>query len=322
MSAAPQRDAWQRVDGVLLLDKPLGSSSSAALQAARAIYRAAKAGHSGTLDPLATGLLPCLFGEATKFGGALLDADKTYWARVELGATTSTGDSEGEVLERRPVSVSRTDVDRVINGFLGPIAQVPPMHSALKRGGRPLYAYARAGQSVARAPRTVVIHELTVDTFRNEHLEVIVRCSKGTYIRVLAEKIGLALGCGAHLAALRRKAVGSFSVTDAITLDELRQLSPAARAAMLQSIDAPLADLPAVHLDELNATRFGHGRAVGGGEGKTGSVRVYYAHSGMFLGVAEASHDGLLHPRRLARTDSMPAREQTSSTPRKSCEGL
>ena len=170
MNAAPERRAWRPVDGVLLLDKPLGWSSRAALQAARSIYGAAKAGHGGTLDPLASGVLPCLFGEATKFGGALLHADKTYRARVALGATTSTGDSEGGVLERRPVSVTRTDVDRVIKGLVGPITQVPPMYSALKHEGRPLYAYARAGESVARAPRTVVIHELTVEAFDGEYL--------------------------------------------------------------------------------------------------------------------------------------------------------
>jgi tRNA pseudouridine55 synthase len=299
MNVLRLRHTWQRVDGVLLLDKPLGWSSSAALQAARRLYCAAKAGHSGTLDPLATGLLPCLFGEATKFGGALLHADKTYHARVALGSTTSTGDAEGKVLERRPVSVSRTDVDRVIGGLLGPMTQFPPMHSALKHAGRPLYAYARSGQSIPRAPRAVVIHELTVAAFGGDYLELTIRCSKGTYIRVLAEDIGCALGCGAHVAALRRTAVGGFSVADAVTLDELEELSPTARTAALRPIDAPLADLPVVHLDEVGSAHFGQGRAVRVEEAKTGSVRVY-AENGLFLGVAEALPDGLLHPRRVA----------------------
>jgi tRNA pseudouridine55 synthase len=223
------RVQWRPVDGVLLLDKAAGVTSNAALQGVRRLYRAAKAGHTGTLDPLATGLLPVLFGEATKFGRELLDADKTYAAEIALGASTTTGDAEGDVVERRPVTSTRADIDRVLAGFRGEGAQVPPMYSALKRDGRPLYDYARAGKSVERAARPITIHELTLDAAAGDRLAVTVRCSKGTYIRVLAEDIGRSLGCGAHLARLRRLAIGPFSVAEAATAEGLAALDPVAR---------------------------------------------------------------------------------------------
>ncbi len=209
---ARQRGARRAVHGVLLLDKPAGSSSNAALREAQRLYGAAKAGHTGTLDPLATGLLPACFGEATQFSHLLLDSDKAYRASMRLGMTTSTGDLEGAVTSRAPVTVSREDVAAAARRFVGEIMQVPPMYSAIKQGGEPLYRLARAGLDVPRAPRAVVIRELAVLAMAGAEVELAVTCSKGTYIRVLAEDIGRALGCGACLAALRRTGVGGFAL--------------------------------------------------------------------------------------------------------------
>jgi tRNA pseudouridine55 synthase len=292
------RAAWRRVDGVLLLDKPLGLTSNAALQSVRRLYGAAKAGHGGTLDPLATGLLPILFGEATKFGGALLDADKTYEALIALGVTTATGDAEGSVIERRNVAATELAVKDVLSRFQGAIAQTPPMYSALKRDGRPLYAYARAGQSIERLPRTVTIHELRLNAFELGHVDITVRCSKGTYIRTLAEDIGQALGCGAHLAALRRTAIGAFGLADARKLEELESSEPEGRDARLRPVDVLLAELPAVRLDAGAAGRFVQGQPVEVGGIRGGKARVYEdgAH---FLGIGEVNDSGQLRPLRL-----------------------
>ena len=204
-------------------------TSNSALQAARRLYSAAKAGHTGTLDPLATGLLPLCFGEATKFSADLLDADKTYEADVRFGVVTDTGDSEGQVLETRAADVSVAALEAVLVGFRGPIRQVPPMYSALKRDGQPLYKLARQGVEVEREARDVVIHALELLTCDVDRCRLRVRCSKGTYIRTLAEDIGRVLGCGAHLTALRRTAVGDLSVVDALSLDALTALDDVAR---------------------------------------------------------------------------------------------
>ncbi len=297
MSAGRARAAWRPIDGVLLLDKPPGLSSNAALQVARRLYRAEKAGHSGTLDPLATGLLACLFGEATKFGAELLDAAKTYAAEIALGVTTTTGDAEGAVVERRPVALDAAEVERVLGRFRGPISQVPPAYSALKRNGRPLYAYARAGARVERTPRAVTIHALALDRFGGDRLAVTVRCSKGTYVRTLAEDLGRELGCGAHLAALRRTAVGRFALVDALGLPALEALDPEARDARLRPVDALVGHFPAQALAPPEAARFQRGQAVAAPPAATGRVRVYGA-GGAFIGVGEAL-GGALRPRRL-----------------------
>ena len=306
MDGARERLPRRRVDGLLLLDKATGVTSNAALQAARRLYRAAKAGHTGTLDPLATGLLPVLFGEATKFGGELLDADKTYTAGIALGVTTTTGDAEGEAIERRPVAATRAEVERVLAGFRGESVQVPPMYSALKRDGRPLYEYARAGQSVPRAPRAIRIHALTLDALEGASLSVTVRCSKGTYIRVLAEDIGRVLGCGAHLARLRRLAIGPFSIADATTIDALEALGTDARDARLLPLDALVGHLPPIALGETAARRFEQGQSTECPGVEPGRARVY-GPGGAFLGVGAAGSDGRLQPRRLMRTDGPPA---------------
>jgi tRNA pseudouridine55 synthase len=306
MNSGRERLARRRVDGLLLLDKAAGLTSNAALQAARRLYRAAKAGHTGTLDPLATGLLPVLFGEATKFGGELLDADKTYAAEIALGATTTTGDAEGEVVERHPVRAARAEVERVLAGFRGEGVQVPPMYSALKRDGRPLYEYARAGQSVERSSRPIRIHELTLDALEGASLSITVRCSKGTYIRVLAEDIGQTLGCGAHLARLRRLAIGPFSLASAVTIEALEALDAEARDARLLPLDALIGHLPAIALGEVAARGFARGQSTDCPGFEPGHARVYRV-GGAFLGIGTVGPDGRLQPRRLLRTDDAPA---------------
>ena len=303
MNSGPRpKRSWQRVDGVLLLDKAVGMTSNSALQSARRLFSAAKAGHTGTLDPLATGLLPLCFGEATKFSADLLDADKTYEAQLLFGITTDTGDAQGAVLLERPVCFARSDLDAALQRFLGPISQVPPMYSALKRDGKPLYQLARQGIEVAREARAVTIHELTLLEFSGDCCRLRVACSKGTYIRTLAEDLGELLGCGAHLTALRRVAVGPLQIADAVSLDQLIELPEAQRASQLLPPDALLQTLPAVHLDDESARRFMHGNLVPIPPGDdspvgAGKLRVYGA--GRLLGLGEADGEGLVKPRRL-----------------------
>jgi tRNA pseudouridine55 synthase len=286
----------RRIDGVLLLDKPTGLSSNAALQRAKRLYHADKAGHTGTLDPLATGLLPICFGDATKFAHALLDADKTYVAVVRLGATTTTGDAEGEVVATHPVNASAQEVETVLRRFLGRIAQVPPRYAALKRDGRRYYEYARQGVEIERHPRTVEIRALELLAWRANEFELCVRCGKGTYIRALAEDIGAALGCGAHLRALTRTACGEFGPADALALDELQQRSPAERDAALLPVDALVSALARLDLDGYAAHRLANGQAVEQAGVGDGMVRVYA--QGIFAGVATVTA-GVLRARRL-----------------------
>ena len=294
--------SWQRVDGVLLLDKPGGLSSNTALQRARRVFSAAKAGHTGTLDPMATGLLPICFGEATKFSADLLDADKTYEADLLFGVKTDTADAEGEVILRRPVAFSRADLDAAVLRFLGPIRQVPPMYSAIKRDGQPLYKLARQGIEVERAAREITIYRLDVLEHDGDRARLSVRCSKGTYIRTLAEDIGELLGCGAHLTALRRTAVGDLHIADAVALERLQELSEESRAHCLLPPDSLVQTLPAVHLEVEAMSRFMHGNPVKPDDpavlqGLSGKCRVY--GEDRLLGLAEIDPDGWVHPRRL-----------------------
>mgnify|MGYP006197173141 FL=1 len=261
MTAAPRTRVQRRpVHGVLLLDKPLGLSSNQALQKAKWLLRAEKAGHTGTLDPLATGVLPLCFGAATKFSQLHLDADKTYETTVRLGLKTSTGDAEGDVIETRPVTCTAGQVVEVLDRFMGPIAQVPPMHSALKKDGKPLYEYARDGQTVEREARQVVIHDLDLLDMQLDgdapSLQLRVRCSKGTYIRTLGEDIGEALGCGGHLTMLRRTATGPFDATQCITLDALASETEDQRLAHLAPVQVLLEGHVPVTLDADNAGRY------------------------------------------------------------------
>jgi len=292
--SAPRR----RVDGVLLLDKPTGITSNAALQKARWLFNAAKAGHTGTLDPLATGLLPLCFGEATKFAGELLDADKAYRATLKLGITTDTADAEGRVLATRPVAVTEQQWRVAMADFCGEIDQVPPMHSALKRDGKPLYEYARQGIELPRKARRISINRLELVSLSDDEAVIEVDCSKGTYVRTLVADIGEQLGCGAHLTALRRTRIGSLDLSRAITLTELEALTFEARDARLSAADALLEAIPAATFDALEASRILHGQGIRRA-GMAGQRYRLYGVDGSFLGLGELSPDGWLNPRRL-----------------------
>lgn len=296
------KKTWKQVDGVLLLDKASGMTSNDALQKARRLFSAAKGGHTGTLDPMATGLLPLCFGEATKFSADLLDADKTYEADVKLGITTDTGDAEGQVLTNAAVTTSIADVERLLPRFTGPIKQIPPMHSALKRDGRPLYELARQGIEVEREARDVTIHALDMLGLEGDVLRLRVSCSKGTYIRVLAADIGQALGCGAHLTALRRTRVGDLVLERSVTLSQLELQDEVQRGTHLLPVDALLQSLPAVHLAADEANRFSHGNPVTLPTGLLGKIRVYA--EGRLLGVGEPGPGSLLWPKRLVQLAS------------------
>ncbi|MBB1633800.1 tRNA pseudouridine(55) synthase TruB [Cupriavidus sp. UME77] len=306
----PPRQPRREVHGVLLLDKPLGLSSNDALVRAKRMLRALKAGHTGTLDPLATGLLPLCFGEATKFSQDLLEADKTYEATVRLGLKTATGDAEGEVIAERAVTCDIAALRAAMLRFAGEIEQVPPMHSALKKDGRPLYEYARAGQTVERAARRVTIHEITLLDCGLPQVPAFsmrVTCSKGTYIRTLAEDIGEALGCGAHLTGLRRTAVGDLSLEGAVTLEQIEQRSDEERPGMLAPVDALLQRCAAVTLDEAAMARFLQGQRIAQRDLPAGVAlaedelaSVYGGEPRRLLGVARM-REGALRPERLVK---------------------
>lgn len=247
------------VHGVLLLDKPKGLSSNDALQKVKWLFKAEKAGHTGTLDPLATGLLPLCFGAATKFSQLHLDADKRYEAVVALGVKTTTGDAEGDVLERRDVNASDELLQSVLQSFIGDIKQIPPMHSALKKDGKALYEYARAGIDVERIARNVKIHALSGELIAYNAIKMIVKCSKGTYIRTLGEDIGEKLGCGAHLSSLRRIGTGGFDVNQCVTLEALEAMTEDERLACLLPVESLLEGHARVRLDAENAARFLNG---------------------------------------------------------------
>lgn len=280
-------------------------SSNAALQKARWLFNAEKAGHTGTLDPLATGLLPLCFGEATKFSGELLDAGKSYLATVRLGVVTDTADAEGKVLETRPVSATEADLDAVLPRFSGEIEQVPPMHSALKRDGVPLYELARKGIEVERAPRRVTIHDLQASAWSGDRFDLAVDCSKGTYVRTLAADIGAALGCGAHLAALRRTRVGMLDLARAVTLEAIEAIPAGERDRLLLAPDALLADLPAAELNAPEAARMLHGQPVRWNDASPCRYRLYGPAG--FIGLGEAVPDGWLQPKRLIADGGKPA---------------
>lgn len=294
------KSARQPIDGVLLLNKPVGITSNAALQKAKWLLNAKKAGHTGTLDPFADGLLPLCFGEATKFSAYLLEADKHYRAVMQLGVTTTTGDPEGEILSTCEVDVSRDDILAVLPRFMGEIEQIPPMHSALKHQGRPLYEYARAGIEIERPARKVTIRSLELTECAPPRVVLDVQSTAGTYIRTLAQDIGAALGCGAHLTALKRTAAGGFSLQQAHTLTELEALEPGDRQSLLQPADYLVAHLPALYLDEPDAASLCQGRTVGHSAADSGLMRVYTA-TNRFLGLADADA-GQLVPRRLINT--------------------
>lgn len=301
-----RRPRGRNVDGILLLDKPLGMTSNAALQAVKRLFRAAKAGHTGNLDPLATGLLPICLGEATKISGFLLDSDKTYLGTIRLGITTRTADAEGEVLETRPVpALDEAQVNEVLARFTGEIRQVPPMHSAVKVNGKPLYKLAHQGLEIEREARTVTIHALKLLRLEGDELDIELRCSKGTYVRTLAEEIGEALGCGAHLSALRRTGSGPFDVEQAITLDELERLAEEggleALDARLLPIEQALSDWPVISLTPNSAHYVQQGQPVQVPRAPTSGWVRLQREDGRFLGVGHILEDGRVAPKRLIR---------------------
>lgn len=326
MDAPRTRVVRRPVHGVLLIDKPLGITSNQALQKAKWLLRAEKAGHTGTLDPLASGVLPLCFGAATKFSQLQLEAAKTYEAVALLGVTTTTGDAEGEVLERRAVDPAQLTPERlaaVQQQFTGPIRQVPPMHSALKKDGKALYEYARAGIAVERAPRDVVIHALelalTHDSQARQAIKMIVTCSKGTYIRTLGEDIGAALGCGAHLTFLRRTGTGGIGVERCITLQQLEALSEDARLACLEPPQALLADHVHVTLDSENAGRFLSGMRRRGPWPDAPAVAVFGDQPRALLGVGHIVGGELVPDRLLSPLEIQQILE---GTPRPQASGI
>ncbi|HEX7889222.1 MAG TPA: tRNA pseudouridine(55) synthase TruB [Ramlibacter sp.] len=299
MNAPRTRVQRRPVHGVLLLDKPLGFSSNDALQKAKWLLRAEKAGHTGTLDPMATGVLPLCFGSATKFSQLHLDADKTYEAVAQLGVRTATGDSEGEVIARCEVpAIAPRRLAEVQSQFTGAIAQVPPMHSALKKDGKALYEYARAGQEVERAPRNVTIFDLRLELLEPALLRIVAKVSKGTYIRTLGEDIGSALGCGAHLVSLRRIATGPFGIAQCVTLGELEALAESDRIARLLPVESLLPGHARVTLGTEDAGRFLSGMRRRGAWAEAEQVAVFADHPRSLLGTAHVK-GGELIPSRL-----------------------
>ena len=292
------------INGVLLLDKPLGFSSNQALQKVKWLYSAAKAGHTGTLDPLATGLLPICLGEATKFAQYVTDADKTYLATVKLGVTTNTGDAEGDVLATKPVNITKAQFESACAKFVGEISQTPPMYSALKHEGKALYEYARAGIDIERKARLVTIQNITVDVFEADVATITATCSKGTYIRTLAEDIGALLNCGAHLIGLRRTETAGYLLPQSVTIEQLEALTVEARDALLLPVDSAIESLPKVILNADSSHYILQGQAVWQ-PGKLGLNIVpgsdfrLYSESNQFIGLGFLQDDGKIAPKRL-----------------------
>ncbi len=301
----PQPKRTRRnISGVLLLDKPCGISSNRALQIIKRIFAASKAGHTGTLDPLATGLLPICLGEATKFSSALLGADKTYEAVLKLGYISTTGDAEGEISVVGDVKLMLLQVEVVLQSFIGPITQIPPMYSALKHQGKPLYTYAREGVEIERQPREITIHDLRIETLVGNEMCITVKCSTGTYVRTLAEDIGRALGCGgAYLTALRRITVKNFDLSQSYTLDQLEAMPLSQRDICLYPTDSLLRNFPAVMLDSAAVLSLLQGQTVADPFSMNGSmegerVRLYDREEN-FLGLGEVTTQGEIAPKRL-----------------------
>ncbi|KXZ68450.1 tRNA pseudouridine(55) synthase TruB [Acinetobacter venetianus] len=293
-----KKSSYRHLSGVFLLNKPLGLSSNSALQKVRRLFNAQKAGHTGALDPLATGLLPICLGEATKFSHYLLDSTKRYQTTVKLGQTTSTGDVEGDVLQERVVpTLNQEKIEAVLEQFRGDIQQVPPMYSALKRDGRPLYELARKGIEIEREARPVTIYELKLIEFSEDDLTLDVTCSKGTYIRVLGEDIGEALGCGGHLTKLHRTQTGHFEIDPSYTIEYLESLSQEQRDALLLPVFSPVAHFPRVQLPEGREKYFGNGQESNIDHEAVAEVLVFDGER--CLGLAEITDKKRLVPKRL-----------------------
>ena len=301
--------AKRHVSGMLLLDKPAGYSSNHALQKVKRLFRAEKAGHTGTLDPFATGLLLICLGEATKFSSFGLEGDKRYLATLKLGLTTTTGDIEGETVTRNEVAVAQSDIDRILPKFRGTIRQIPPIYSALKVAGKPMYDYARKGIEVERTAREVEIKRLDCMHFSGDELVIDVSCSKGTYIRTLGEDIGTALGCGAHLSALRRTASSALTIEQAVTLEQLDALPETGRDARLLAVDTLLKNIPSIMLESRIVTCLQQGKVQQAHADWLPGMAAVYDLNGLFIGLVEVTTQRQLIAKRLI------AEHATSSVP-------
>ena len=288
----------REIDGVFLLNKPLGFSSNQALKKIQWLFNAKKAGHTGTLDPMASGLLPICIGEATKFSHRLLEANKTYIATIQLGVTTTTGDQEGEVVSQKDVVLKPNQLQETLQKFTGDITQIPPMFSALKFEGKPLYEYARQGIEIERKSRQVTIYDITLNKIEESIVILEVSCSKGTYIRTLAEDIGHALGCGAYLKGLERTQTGNFQLSDALTIEAIEAMSMASREKTLLPVDALLEGLSSIKLTLTETEAIKKGQAIDFNGKNDNELRLYGA-SGQFLGVGQPDLQGRLFPKRL-----------------------
>ncbi len=293
------------IDGILLLDKPLGRTSNSALQKVRYLFNANKAGHTGSLDPLATGVLPICFGEASKVTSFLLDSNKRYLCTAQLGITTTTGDKEGEILQQKEIKpFTSQDVETVLNSFRGDIQQIPPMHSALKHNGQPLYKLARQGIEIERKARDVTIHELTLIDQSDDTITLEVHCSKGTYIRTLAQDIGDTLGFGAHLSMLRRTEVEPFECDKLYTIEDIEKLAKEGDAlSSLLAIDTALMHFPSLTLTSEEATRIRNGLKVSRRDIPNENMIKLYLENGEFIGIGRYSSDHQLAAKRLMRTN-------------------
>jgi tRNA pseudouridine55 synthase len=288
----------REIDGVFLLNKPLGFSSNQALKKIQWLFNAKKAGHTGTLDPMASGLLPICIGEATKFSHRLLEANKTYIATIQLGVTTTTGDQEGEIVSQKDVVLKPNQLQETLQKFIGDITQIPPMFSALKFEGKPLYEYARQGIEIERKSRQVTIYDITLNKIKESTVILEVSCSKGTYIRTLAEDIGHALGCGAYLKGLERTQTGNFQLSDALTIEAIEAMSMASREKTLLPVDALLEGLSSIELTLTETEAIKKGQAIDF-NGKNDKELRLYGVSGQFLGVGQSDLQGRLFPKRL-----------------------
>ena len=310
------RNRGRNVNGIVVVNKPLGGSSNNVLQQVKRLYGAAKAGHTGALDPLATGVLPICLGEATKFSQYLLESDKSYRTRVKLGIQTETGDREGEIVEQRPVNVTRSDVEGVLERFRGEVDQVPSMYSALKHNGEPLYKLARQGITVDRPARRITIHRLELLDFEGDEMVLEVDCTKGTYIRTLAEDIGIALGCLGHVAELHRIKAGPYTEHQSYTLEQLEEIRDggghAALDELLLPLDTSVSDWPQIKLGVNSSFYVMQGQAVQVPQAPAeGSVRIYGQETNeageevyRFLGIGEIDDDGRVAPKRLIQQAS------------------
>jgi tRNA pseudouridine55 synthase len=300
MNAARPKRFDRTVDGILLLDKPPGVSSNAALQNARGLFRAVKAGHAGSLDPLATGMLPICFGQATKVCGYLLNSKKTYWVAAKLGSKTDSADADGVVIEQAPVPpLSEAEIDTALQSFLGAQWQVPPMVSALKHQGRRLYELARSGEFVEREPRRIVIDHIQLRQHDTGQIEFEVRCSKGTYVRSLVEDLAVRLGTLAHVVMLRRTQVDPFEPARMVTLAQLESLSLVQRDALLQPADSALHEIPLLNLDAGQEIALFHGKPVAGFSQLAAGIWRAYGPAQRFLGMVRADGQGMLRAERL-----------------------